>query len=207
MRLIYIVCLLFILSFSTVFATKPGYSIKIRVKGLKDTTVYLANYYGENKYLKDTARVDSKGVFTFNGKEPLPGGVYLVVLPDKISFEFIVAEQEFSLETDTSDLVRHMKVTGSLENKLFYGYLQYLYPKGKYIDSLRKQLSKAKVKADSTAIINEMENVYKDIINYRKDIIKNHPQTFVAKLYNSMDIVKPTQEEKDAAKARKDSTF
>jgi thiol-disulfide isomerase/thioredoxin len=207
MRFIYVCCTLLLLSSGLAFAAAPAYSIKIKVKGLKDTVVYLAYHYGDKQYLKDTARVDSKGAFTFDGKEALPGGIYMAVLPDKRYFEFIVSEQTFSLETDTADYVKHMKVTGSLENKLFYGYLQYLYPKGKTIDSLRKQLSKAKVKADSTAIINEMENVDKDIINYRKDIIKNHPQTFVAKLYNSMDIVKPTQEEKDAAKARKDSTF
>jgi peroxiredoxin len=198
---------IFLLSCSTAFAAAPAYSIKIKVKGLKDTVVHLAYHYGDKQYLKDTARVDSKGLFVFDGKEPLPGGIYMAVLPDKRYFEFIVAEQFFSLETDTSDYVRHMKVTGSAENKLFYGYLQYLYPKGRAIDSLRKQLSKAKDKSDSTALIKQMENLDKEIINYRKDIVKNHPQTFVAKVYNSMDIVQPTQEEKDAAKARKDSLF
>jgi thiol-disulfide isomerase/thioredoxin len=193
------------LSCSTAFASPPAYSIKIRVKGLKDTTAYLANHYGNKQYLKDTARVDSKGFFTFDGKEALPGGIYMVVLPDKRYFELIVTEQFFTLETDTSDYVKHMKVTGSLENKLFYGYLQFLYPKGKTIDSLRKELPKAK--SDSSAIIKKMENLEKEIINYRKDIVKNNPQTFVAKVYNSMDIVQPSQEEKDAAKARKDSLF
>jgi thiol-disulfide isomerase/thioredoxin len=169
--------------------------------------VYLAYHFGDKQYLRDTARVDSKGFFTFDGKEALPGGIYMAVLPDKRYFEFIVAEQFFALETDTADYVRHMKVTGSVENKLFYGYLQFLYPKGSAIDSLKKALPKAKVKADSTAIIKKMEDIEKEIMNYRKDIVKNNPETFVAKIYNSMDIVQPTQEEKDAAKARKDSLF
>jgi thiol-disulfide isomerase/thioredoxin len=207
MRFIYLTCIFFLLLGNSAFAIPPAYSIKIKVKGLKDTVVYLAYHYGDKQYLKDTARVDSKGSFTFDGKEVLPGGIYMAVLPDKRYFEFIVSEQFFSLETDTSDYVRHMKVTGSVENKLFYSYLQYLYPKGSAVDSLRKQLAKAKVKSDSTAIIKQMENIDKDIINYRKDIIKNNPNTFVAKIYNSMDIVQPTQEEKDAAKARKDSIF
>ncbi|HXA01669.1 MAG TPA: redoxin domain-containing protein [Cytophagaceae bacterium] len=207
MKLIYAYCILFLLSCIPAFALPPAYSIKIKVKGLKDTVVYLAYHYGDKQYLKDTARIDSKGLFIFDGKEALPGGIYMAVLPDKRYFEFIVSEQFFSLETDTADYVRHMKVTGSAENKLFYGYLQYLYPKGRAIDSLRKQLAKAKIKSDSTAIITQMENIDKDIINYRKDIVKNHPQTFVAKIYNSMDIVQPTQEEKDVAKARKDSLF
>jgi thiol-disulfide isomerase/thioredoxin len=207
MRPIYIFSLLFLLSSSAVFAAQPAYSIKIRVKGIKDTVVYLAYHYGNKQYLKDTARVDSKGLFIFDGDSVLPGGIYMTVLPDKRYFEFIVSEQFFTLETDTSDYVMHMKVTGSLENKLFYGYLQYLYPKGMTIDSLKKNLLKAKNKQDSTLIIKKMEDLDKEIINYRKEIVKNNPQTFVAKIYNSMDIVQPTQEEKDAAKARKDSVF
>jgi thiol-disulfide isomerase/thioredoxin len=208
MRFIYVCCTLLLLSSGSAFAAAPAYSIKIKIKGLKDTVVYMAYHYGDKQYLKDTARVDSKGLMIFDGKEALPGGIYMVVLPDKRYFEFIVSsEQSFSLETDTADYVKHMKVTGSVENKLFYGYLQYLYPKGKAIDSLRKQLAKAKDKSDSTAITKQMEDLDKDIINYRKDIVKNNPQTLVAKIYNSMDVVKPSQEEKDAAKARKDSLF
>jgi thiol-disulfide isomerase/thioredoxin len=210
MRFIYVCCILLLLSSGSVLAAAPAYSIKIKVKGLKDTLVYMACHYGNMKSLKDTARINSKGLFVFDGKEALPEGIYMLVSPDKnkIYFEFVVSsEQSFSLVTDTADYVSHMKVTGSVENKLFYGYLQYLYPQRKAIDSLRKQLAKAKVKSDSTAITKEMEGLEKGIINYKRDIVKNNPQTFVAKIYNSMDVVQPSQEEKDAAKARNDSLF
>jgi thiol-disulfide isomerase/thioredoxin len=190
-----------------VYAATPGYAIKIKVKGIKDTTCYLAYHFGDKQYLKDTARVDSKGVFIFNGKEALPGGIYMAVLPDKRYFEFIVSEQFFTLETDTSDYIKHMKVTGSEENKLFYNYLQYLYPKGFSADSLKKALVKAKNKTDSTLIRDKIVAVEKDINEYRRNVVRTYPASFVSKIFRSMEVIEPTQEQKDAAKARKDSLF
>ena len=55
------------------FAGNDGYKIKIKFKGLKDTTCYLGNYFGNKQYYKDTARVDANGMCVFQGKEPLPG--------------------------------------------------------------------------------------------------------------------------------------
>ena len=42
-----------------------GYEIKVQVTPIADTVCYLANYYGNNQYLKDTAEVDSEGRFVF----------------------------------------------------------------------------------------------------------------------------------------------
>jgi hypothetical protein len=47
---------------------KEGFLIKGNIKGVKDTTVFLAHYFGYNQQvIKDTARVDAKGNFEFEG--------------------------------------------------------------------------------------------------------------------------------------------
>lgn len=76
-----------LLAFQT-FAQKKAdaYKLSFKVNGVHDTVCFLANYYGDKQYLKDTAICDSKGNFTFTGTEKLPGGVYLIVLPKKILF-------------------------------------------------------------------------------------------------------------------------
>ena len=51
---------------------EDGYTIRIKVNGLKDTVCYLANYYGTKQYYKDTAKVDANGVFIFKGEKELP---------------------------------------------------------------------------------------------------------------------------------------
>src|SRR5476651_289973 len=89
-------------SISSLFSFKTGkddgkskkttYNLKFKVNGLKDSACYLANYYGDKQYIQDTARMDSKGNFTFEGTKELSGGIYLVVLPGKKYFEIILTE-------------------------------------------------------------------------------------------------------------------
>src|SRR5688500_17572945 len=112
-RVLILVLFIFI-SANSLFASKSGYSIKLKVNGIKDTVCYLGNYYGDKQYLKDSAKVDASGKFIFEGKENLDGGIYLIILPDKKYFELIVdKEQFFSAETDTADYIKHMKIKGS----------------------------------------------------------------------------------------------
>ena len=73
--------------------------------------MYLGNYYGDKQYLKDTTKVDKNGIATFSGKEKLPGGIYLIVTQAKKYFELIIdKEQFFSVETDTTDFIKYMKI-------------------------------------------------------------------------------------------------
>src|SRR5438105_3937336 len=126
---------LFLLSVFALFFTanaKEGHNIKIRIKGLpKDTTCYIGYHYGKNQYIKqDTAKADATGTLTFKGKEPLPGGVYVLTIPHNY-MEFLVSEQNFTLETDTAELLLHMKIKGSVENEVFYDYQKLAAVKGR----------------------------------------------------------------------------
>ena len=55
-------------------ASAQNYAIKLTLDDVKDTTVYLANYFGSKLYYADTAAVNSKGVALFEGKEALHKG-------------------------------------------------------------------------------------------------------------------------------------
>jgi hypothetical protein len=57
----FIVAVLFVISAKT-FAGK-GTEIKITVKGLGNTQLILANYYGDKQYIKDTFLIDKTGTF------------------------------------------------------------------------------------------------------------------------------------------------
>jgi peroxiredoxin len=185
-----------------------GYKISIRVKGIKDSACYLAFHQWDKQYLKDTARADSKGLFTFTGKESLPGGIYLAVLPGKRTFEFVVGnEQNFSLETDTLDYIKNMKVKNSVENTVFFDYLRFINPRGQKLDSLQKEFPNAKTKEDSTSLREQMEELNKEVKKFKEDVIKNYPQTFVAVLFKALTPQEPSKEEDEAAKVRGDSIY
>src|SRR4051812_26851032 len=74
-----------------------GYEIKVHIIGLKDTAVYLGNHFGDKQYVKDTIQLDKDGRGVFKGKDSLPGGIYLIVLPNKTYFEIVVKEQKFAI--------------------------------------------------------------------------------------------------------------
>ena len=100
----------------------PGHNIKVKITGVTDSVCYLANYYGEKQYYKDTANFNQDGYLVFKGSDTLPGGVYSIIIPGGKYFEFIINEQHFTLETDTSNFVKNMKIDGSKENELFFNY-------------------------------------------------------------------------------------
>ena len=189
-------------------SSKAGYSINVKVAGIKDTVCYLGNYYGDKQYLKDSARVDASGRFTFKGEETLDGGIYLVILPDKKYFEIIVdKEQFFSIETSETDYVKHMKVKGSEENLFFYEYLNYINPKGKEADNLNKLLGTIENNEDSTKLIREqMQKIDKEVVGYKTSFIAKHPGTFVAAIFNAMTEVE-IPEAPVLENGRIDSTF
>ena len=65
--------LLFILTFGALTSIAQQ-KLEFKINGLKDTTVFLARYFGERLYYADTAESKNETV-VFNEKE-LVGGVY-----------------------------------------------------------------------------------------------------------------------------------
>ncbi|MES2590679.1 MAG: redoxin domain-containing protein [Bacteroidota bacterium] len=191
-------------------ANPEGYNIKITVKGLPEgATCILANYYGDKQYIKDSAKVNAKGEVVFKGTEKYPQGIYLFVPPNKKYFDFVIDEgQNFSLETDTADYIKAMKVKGSDENKFFYEYQAFMSGKQKQIDPLRELYKKTtKTNTDSTKLIlDQMTVIDKEVKEYKTNFIKNNPTTFVAKLFKAMEHIE-IPEAPILPNGKKDSTF
>ncbi len=177
-----------------------GHEIKVRINGLKDTAIYLGNHYGEKQYVRDTVKLDHDGWATFKGSDTLPGGIYLIVLPAKTYFEIIVNEQKFSIETDTIDYVQHMKVTGSVENKLFNDHQRYIIEKTKTTQNIKARIDANKENKDSVAMLKILiSDMDKDVKNYRLKIIADYPKTFMAKIIMAMqepEVPDPPRDEK-----------
>ncbi|OFY67179.1 MAG: hypothetical protein A3H98_12065 [Bacteroidetes bacterium RIFCSPLOWO2_02_FULL_36_8] len=176
-----------------------GYEIKVKIRGLKDTICLLANYYGDKQYLRDTAKVDKEGLMVFEGDKKLPGGIYLVVLPDKRFFELIMdSTQIFYMETDTSrELQEKVIVNNSAENSVFYEYLKWVGQKQKEDEPLRKAYRKLTDKKDSSKTPVELTQVQKDSVtllkkqlgaiekevhNFKTNFMKEKEGYFIAKV-------------------------
>ncbi|MDB5281435.1 MAG: hypothetical protein JWO06_510 [Bacteroidota bacterium] len=207
-----LVCFVSLFSFA---ATGKGMNIKITVKGLENSKMILANYYGDKQYVKDTILFDKKGTIVLKADTMLPGGVYLAVFPalGNHYFEFIISEHEFTLETDTNNLTDHLKVTNSVENTLFYDDMKFLGKMKEVSDSNSRIYKAASAKdykgdpKDKDRARDQLMQVDKDVKAKREGVITQHPDLFYAKLLNAMRDVPVPDPPKDANGKIIDSAF
>ena len=54
-----------LLSFAA-FSQKDAFKVKMKIEGLQDSTCYLINYFGSQRYYRDTANFDKNGVVVFS---------------------------------------------------------------------------------------------------------------------------------------------
>lgn len=189
---LFVICFLFA---SNAFA--DGYKIKLKATNVQDTTMLLAYHLGHKIFIQDTAVIDKKGIATFEGEEALPPGIYLGVYSGSRYFEFLVPSesdaQKFSIEVDTTDFVNSMKVSDSEENVIFNDYQRFLSKQGNAIQEMKEALkeipeTEKEARKEKQTAISKAEKV---IFDYRKDLMKEHPDSYTAFLFRCMEEVTP----------------
>jgi hypothetical protein len=185
--------LLLVTFFPAFVFAKDGHTIVIKVTGLKNQKVLLGYYFGDKQYIKDSGQTDAMGKVVFKGPEKLQGGIYLLASEDKkLLFDFVITEQEFTLETDTGDYVQHMKVKGSPENETFFEYSKFTMQMGIEASGLEKKMRQAKVDKDTAAenkYRGELSRYDERVRDYRKNVSKEHPGFLMSKLFKMMEDV------------------
>jgi len=160
---------------------------------VKDSTVYLANYFGNKLFYNDTAKADANGYFEFDGKPYDKGGKYAVVLPGPKYFDILVSDEEISLETDVNDFIGKMKVIESKENQVFFDYIHFIESK----KSVRQPLDAVLQDENATESKKKMaqldlEKLNKEVVDYQKKMISDNPDLLAAKLVKmTMEVTIP----------------
>ena len=156
---------IFVLNVS-LLAQKNTFSIDGTIRGVENSEVYLAHYFGSSQQvIKDTAQADASGHFTFSGKEELPKGLYLISFNKSKYIDFIIGNTSFSFQTDTLDLVGNMTIKGSAENEAFYTFQQQMSAKYKALMASNSQ--------DATR---------KKMIAFQQEWVEKNKLLFVSKL-------------------------
>lgn len=155
-----------IFSFLSINQLTAQYRIELKIKGLtpKDKCYLVHAFRDEKSYIfKDTTDADANGNIVFEGKENLPQGLYSIAQGQSKLFDFVVADQKFTIETDTTNLVGNMKITGSKEAADFAEFVK------KHIEIVRN--------ADKSSP-QQQQAAYDKSDELTKNYIKNHPDTF-----------------------------
>ncbi|MCP4441695.1 MAG: DUF5106 domain-containing protein [Aureispira sp.] len=193
---------------------QKGYNIRVKIDDYKNDTCMLGYRMGDKTYVKDTlVGRNKKGEFVFKGDKPLTGGIYMIVTyPDNKYFEFLIGNEKDQLsmvistkKDDVEGMNKHLKITGSEDNKTFLAYLNFLTGIRDDNAKVQDEINVAK-EAKEDAKVKELEAKLKTIndgvLTYQNDIIKKHPDFLCAKLIGaSKQPVVPKEIEKDRTKA------
>ncbi|MDD2279008.1 MAG: thioredoxin-like domain-containing protein [Bacteroidales bacterium] len=164
------------------------YRIEVNLSDLKDTTLLLGYHFGEKKFIADTAQLDSKGKAVFTGDTLLPGGMYIVVLPQRSYFDILVGDdQNFSLSTSSTNSLEELAFIGSPENTAFANYQRFMGNKQGQMNQLRTELQQNEGNIEKEKEISEKIKILdKEVNAYWDKIIKENPNTFFANIIKSL---------------------
>ena len=160
-----------------------GYKIDVTIDGLKDTTLILGHYFNKKMLVNDTIVVNHEGKGSFTGEEPLPGGVYIIYMPDQKYFDiFIDNEQHFSISTNKAKPIQNLKVKGNRQEQAFNEYQKYLNKQQKRAVALQNNIKeKAESQKDSVEIWkNQLNELTEEINTYWNNILSEYKGTFLA---------------------------
>jgi len=167
---------------------KSGYEIGITIHGLQDSTVYFAYHLGDKQYIKDTIKLDKAGYGKVVGKETLPQGIYIIVLPGRKYFEILISKfQYFSLSCSYIDYFNTLKFTGSDENSAFLEYQKKWMLMQQQASSLAKRNQDNKQNSDSLKILNPMQKqLESNMKSYLKNVIDSNNGNLLSTLVKAL---------------------
>ncbi len=171
------------LTLSTFKVNAQGYKIDVTIDGWKDTTLILGHYFNKKMLVNDTIVINNEGKGSFVGDESLPGGVYIIYMPDQKYFDvFIDDEQHFSLSADKDNPIESLKVKGNKQEFAFNEYQKYLSKQQKKASILQKNIKdKGDLQKDSVEIWkNQLNDLTSEINTYWDNILKQYQGKFLA---------------------------
>ncbi|NVJ85243.1 MAG: redoxin family protein [Algoriphagus sp.] len=160
---------------------QQGHRIEVEIKNYDQQNLYLAYYYGDKQYVKDTVQRNANGRFVFQGEEHLEPGIYLIVMePNNNFFQVIVDdnEQNYSVSTSVEKNVGDMSFQYAPDNELFYQYLRFLEEKRPQAAKLQEELSQSQDEATQKNIQTQLDQLNATVRTYQDELIQNYPESF-----------------------------
>jgi thiol-disulfide isomerase/thioredoxin len=173
------------LSFSQL---KGGYEIDVNVDGLSDSTVYIAYHLGDKQYINDTLKLDRSGHGIVSGEQTLPVGIYMVVLPGRKYFEFLMSDdQHFAIHCSYTDYFNTLKFSGCEENSAFLTYQRTWISMQQKAADLGKRAQNNKQNNDSLKLLIPQQKAQETrMMSYLKEVIAENRGNLLSLLVKAM---------------------
>lgn len=185
-----------------------GYEIKVKINNLSNVDLMLGHHFNDKLYPDDTIKLDKKGYGVFKGKNPLPGGMYFIFLPNSRYIDILLGDnQKFSIENDTTDFTNNMKIKDSPENIAFFQYQKYMIEKQKIAGDLSSKIKDNKDEQEKKDLQKQLEAISKEVKEFTWKAIKDNDGTFFAKFIKATQEIDVPESPKDATGKILDSAF
>jgi thiol-disulfide isomerase/thioredoxin len=178
---------LLLLVFSNMSLAQKGYQIDVNIKSFKNQYIYLGYYFGKTLPIKDSVKLNDKGIGTFKGTEKLKSGVYLIGFPNKNGFfEILVGDaQFFSITTDTPNISKRLVIKNNPDGLQFQNYQNFMEQKGNEIKTLEKlpQTTEPQKKL----LLNKRKVINDAVQLYRKGIMTKSPKGLLTAIFKTIE--------------------
>lgn len=176
------ICILLVLTIGSLVGFAQKTDIRMTVKGLDNQSVILGYYYNKQILVKDTIALDQGGTASYQPKEKLPEGVYVLYFPDQTYLDLLLGtDQQFSLTTAVADMLNNTSIIGSVESEQFLAYQKFIATKQSEYEKLQKQLEGDK---DDAALAASIQQRYGEmngqVKSYMTRLVNEYPGSFLA---------------------------
>ncbi|MEG2339695.1 MAG: DUF5106 domain-containing protein [Odoribacter sp.] len=166
-----------------------GYNIKISVPKMANSQVILANYFEEKVYTVDTAKLNASGQGIFQKKDKkLARGMYMILFSPSNYFDLVIGNnQNFSITTDTLNILETIRMEGSVENQAFIDFQKFMTAQNRKIKKIGETLEKEPQK-ESPEIrkkyIEQFNQADNEVRAYIANLGKQYPGSALATFSN-----------------------
>jgi len=162
--------------------TAQEHKINGTITGLENENLYLMQLMGEKRSITDTAQTDITGSFTFILDESNKPGMYVVINGPGKAVELIYNNEDIQFTTSGFDDDDGIHIVSSIENLIYYDYLNIKGINAYKLDVLKTLLDNYPPDDDFFSIAIKQYYLLQNQINTRVDeLISNNPQTLASR--------------------------
>lgn len=175
--------LLFLILFLPFCISAQTFRMDGKIKGIDVHKIKISNFYGNEDRIIDSVSVDKDGVFRYVFPKDFTPGMYRLRFGKDQFIDIIYNHENIRFSTDAVALIDSLVFRESLENQLYFEYLNRRNLKEYKIELLGPLLTYYPQDDD---FYEDVEKKY-DVINtgfksFMNTLIKENPQTFVSRV-------------------------
>ena len=179
MRRTLLILMLVLAGIPVIFA--QGYHLRGTIPGLRQSEIYLMQDFAVSQQIIDTLKTDQSGSFDVILPEDLPVGMYRLMTNSGLMFNLIYNKEDIAFRTTGFQTDDQIQIISSVENILYYKYLNTKLNNQQKINILNPVLDYYPENDSFYSVVkSQVMNLYAQIQGVSNWVIQQYPHTMAA---------------------------